>query len=108
MLFTDDGVEEEELPSSVGYASYFVPTDAPPSDGGEMPTVPIPSGEEVAVTCTSCSCVGTTQDGDDVMVFENPSSGNRVSSRTVTPRDARNAACAVYSTAHTSSLRVTS
>jgi len=80
VLFSDGYVEEEGT-SNVGIG-LIDPTDAP-SDVEGMPTVPTPSGVEVPVTCTSCGCEGTTDDGD-IVVFDNPSSGQRVSSRTVT------------------------
>lgn len=42
------------------------------------------NGGTVSVSCGDCSCDGTSEDGD-VLVFDNPSSGTRVSERGATP-----------------------
>lgn len=55
-------------------------------------------GGEVAVECTSCNCKGDSDDGT-VIVFDNPSSGSRVSVTHVTYTCVHGAAAAVVTTA---------
>lgn len=47
---------------------------------GKAQAQDLEAGGVVSLTCAGCQCEGTSDDGTSIWVFDNPSSGERVSS----------------------------